>query len=267
MRIYGFDPNVGQPVTSFQSRATQVAELGGGTGESHAFLLRFESGGVIGPHVAEFGQLFAPMEGTGWIEGGDGMRHAIGPGQVAFVERGEMHAKGSDAGMTALMIQIRDFTPLRLALKRVRAWLFGIALASVAACGDPLSFGDVAGSYPLGAVNARKLPYLLTTTAQCDQTISEGQLILQEDGLFTLTLSGLWDCSKSGGGGWNTTTGWQFPGNYTIDGAKLHFVSPRPPSIGGFVEFTGVVGPLQQSVGVRDLDLSLTTTVDLEFRH
>ena len=120
MRIYDFDSNMGQPVPFFQSRAAQVAELGGGSGESHAFLLRFEAGGVIGPHLAEFGQLFAPMGGTGWIEGGDGMRHAIRPGQVAFIERGEMHAKGSDAGMTVLMIQIRDFTPLRLAVKHGR---------------------------------------------------------------------------------------------------------------------------------------------------
>jgi quercetin dioxygenase-like cupin family protein len=119
MRIYDFDPRIGHPITSYQSRAAHVAELGTGTGESHAYLLRFEPGGVINPHPAEFGQLFAPMEGTGWIEGGDGMRHAIRPGQVAFVERGEMHAKGSDEGMTVLMIQIRDFTPLRLAIKRV----------------------------------------------------------------------------------------------------------------------------------------------------
>jgi len=118
MRIYDFDPRAGHPVPAFQSRAAQVAELGEGSGESHAFLVHFEPGGVIGPHPAEFGQLFAPMEGTGWIEGGDGMRRAIRPGQVAFVERGEMHAKGSDGGMTALMIQIRDFSPLRLAVKR-----------------------------------------------------------------------------------------------------------------------------------------------------
>jgi quercetin dioxygenase-like cupin family protein len=119
MHIYDFDPTMGHPVSAYHSRAAQVAELGEGTGASHAFLVRFEPGGVIAPHPAEFGQLFAPMEGTGWIQGGDGMRHAIRPGQVAFVERGEVHAKGSDAGMTALMIQIRDFTPVTLAVKRV----------------------------------------------------------------------------------------------------------------------------------------------------
>jgi quercetin dioxygenase-like cupin family protein len=121
MRIYDFDPRMSHPVAQYQSRATQVAELGEGSGESHAYLVRFERGGAIGPHPAEFGQLFAPMEGSGWIEGGDGMRHSIRPGQVAFVERGEMHAKGSDGGMTALMIQIRDFTALRLAVKRITA--------------------------------------------------------------------------------------------------------------------------------------------------
>jgi len=134
----------------------------------------------------------------------------------------------------------------------------------VAGCGDPLSFADVAGSYPLRGVNAQELPYLFTATVECDQWIAEGQLILQESGQFTLTLSGPWDCSRSGGV--NQIVGWGFPGTYTIDGAKLHFLSPLPPSVGGFFEFTGVVGPLQKSIGVLDLDLSLTP-VDLEFRR
>lgn len=135
----------------------------------------------------------------------------------------------------------------------------------VAGCSDPLSFGDVAGSYPLVGVNARELPYLLTATVECDHWIAEGQLILQESGQFTLTLSGPWDCSRSGGV--NQIVGWGLPGTYTIDGIRLNFLSPLPPSAGfGFFEFTGVVGPLQRSIGVPDMDLSLTP-VDLEFRR
>ena len=141
-----------------------------------------------------------------------------------------------------------------------------IAVCLLAAgCSDPLSFADVAGSYQLGGVNARDLPYLLTATVNCDQWIAEGQLILQESGQFTLTLSGPLDCSRSGGV--NQIAGWGFPGTYTIDGAKLHFQSPLPPSVGGFFEFTGVVGPLQRSIGVLDLQLSLVAPVDLAFRR
>jgi hypothetical protein len=133
-----------------------------------------------------------------------------------------------------------------------------------AGCNDPLSLADVAGTYQLGGVNAKDLPYLLTATVDCDQWIAEGQLILQESGQFTLTVSGSWDCSRSGGV--NQIVGWGFPGTYTLDGAKLHFLSPLPPSIGGFFEFAGVVGPLQRSIGVPDLDLSLTP-VDLAFHR
>jgi hypothetical protein len=141
-----------------------------------------------------------------------------------------------------------------------------IAVCLLAAgCGDPLTFGEVAGTYQLGGVNARDLPYLLTATVNCDQWIAEGQLILQESGQFTLTLSGPLDCSRSGGV--NQIVGWGFPGTYTIDGAKLHFLSPLPPSVGGFFEFTGVVGPPQRSIGVLDLQLSLGTPVDLAFRR
>ena len=135
-----------------------------------------------------------------------------------------------------------------------------------AGCNDPLSFGDVAGTYQLSGVNAKALPYLLTATVDCDQWIAEGQLILHESGQFTLTVSGPWDCTRSGGV--SQIVGSGLPGSYTIDGAKLHFLSPLPPSIGGFFEFTGVVGPLQRSIGVLDLNLNLSLTpVDLAFRR
>jgi hypothetical protein len=146
---------------------------------------------------------------------------------------------------------------------RFEAAAFTVCLL-FAGCNDPLSFGDVAGTYQLGGVNAKDLPYLLTATVDCDQWIAEGQLILQQSGQFTLTVSGSWDCSRSGGV--NQVVGWGFPGTYTIDGARLHFQSPLPPSIGGFFEFAGVVGPLQRSIGVPDLDLSLTP-VDLAFHR
>lgn len=140
-----------------------------------------------------------------------------------------------------------------------------IAVCLLAAgCSDPLSFADVAGSYQLDGVNAQELPYLFTATIECDQWIAEGQLILQESGQFTLTLSGPLDCSRSGGV--NQIAGWGLPGTYAIDGNRLNFLSPLPPSIGGFFEFTGVVGPLQRSIGVPGLDLSLTP-VDLAFRR
>lgn len=33
-------------------------------------------------------------------------------GEAAFIHRGEVHSKGSETGMTALMIQVRDLAVL-----------------------------------------------------------------------------------------------------------------------------------------------------------
>ena len=43
-----------------------------------------------------------------WVAGPTGERVALGVGQVAFFGRGEVHAKGSERGMLALMVQVRD---------------------------------------------------------------------------------------------------------------------------------------------------------------
>jgi quercetin dioxygenase-like cupin family protein len=99
------------PVNEFASRGASAQELGHGSGEAHAFVVHLERGGVIGPHAAGFGQIWTPVEGSGWIAGADGVRHPLRSGEVAFIGRGETHSKGSDQGMTAVMVQIREFTP------------------------------------------------------------------------------------------------------------------------------------------------------------
>jgi quercetin dioxygenase-like cupin family protein len=84
--------------------------LADGVGEAHAYVLYFEPGGEIGPHEAGFGQLFFALAGDGWVAGGDGGRRPLAEGQGAFIERGEIHSKGSETGLTALMVQVRDLT-------------------------------------------------------------------------------------------------------------------------------------------------------------
>jgi quercetin dioxygenase-like cupin family protein len=89
--------------------AREVAE---GSGEAHAYVLYFEPGGEIGPHEAGFGQLFFAVSGSGWVAGEDGVRRALDDGDAALFARGERHSKGSENGLTALMIQVRDLTPV-----------------------------------------------------------------------------------------------------------------------------------------------------------
>jgi len=76
------------------------------------YAVHFAPGGHIGQHPAGFGQLFCAVLGAGWVAGADGVRHEVRAGQAAVIARGEVHAKGSDTGLTALMVQIADLTRL-----------------------------------------------------------------------------------------------------------------------------------------------------------
>ena len=93
-------------------RNASSLEIAEGEGEAHAFVLYFDAGGEIGPHEAGFGQLFLALSGEGWVAGCDGDRQALATGEAAFISRGEIHSKGSETGLTALMVQVRDLTPL-----------------------------------------------------------------------------------------------------------------------------------------------------------
>lgn len=92
----------------YEVALTSSVEVVRGDGEAHAYVLYVDPGGVIGPHEAGFGQLLFAVAGEGWVAGGDGIRQPLRAGEAAFIARGEVHSKGSDAGLTALMLQVRD---------------------------------------------------------------------------------------------------------------------------------------------------------------
>lgn len=100
------------PILLYDSAGATSGEWAAGEGEAHVHVIRFAAGGAIGPHPAGFGQLFVPIDGAGWVSGADGARHPVRVGQVATFERGEMHGKGSDVGMTVLMIQVTELGTL-----------------------------------------------------------------------------------------------------------------------------------------------------------
>src|SRR5689334_18066562 len=99
------------PVTDYASHGARAQPLADGAGEAHVYAVHIDAGGEIGPHPAGFGQLFLVIAGTAWVTGGDGARHSVRAGQGAVIARGEMHAKGSEAGCTAVMIQLAELTP------------------------------------------------------------------------------------------------------------------------------------------------------------
>ncbi len=134
------------------------------------------------------------------------------------------------------------------------------AAVVLAGCSDPLSFQDLAGSYPLAEVNTKRLPVLLTATATCDQWIEQGQLTLESSGQFMLTLGGHFDCNGSG-----QINGWDFPGTYTISDDSLHFVSNGDPYV--TYVFNGVVFARHTRIQIVDLPVQLDVPLFLEFRR
>ena len=95
-----------ETITRFASHGARSLTLAHGSGAVHAYHIEFEPGGEIGPHPTGFAQIFLVTSGSGWVAGADGRRIGISEGQYAQFEKGEMHAKGSDSGMTATMIQV-----------------------------------------------------------------------------------------------------------------------------------------------------------------
>jgi quercetin dioxygenase-like cupin family protein len=114
MEILRFDASHAEPIgrRPYEVRLASSIKLAEGGGEAHAHVVYFDPGGEIGPHEAGFGQILIPLAGSGWVAGSDGERVAIAEGQVAFIRRGETHSKGSETGMTAVMVQVRNLKPL-----------------------------------------------------------------------------------------------------------------------------------------------------------
>jgi hypothetical protein len=59
----------------------------------------------VGYHPAATYQLFAVIAEDGWVRGDGTERVAIRAGQAAFWEPGERHEAGTDAGMTAIVVE------------------------------------------------------------------------------------------------------------------------------------------------------------------
>lgn len=112
MKIINFSEQQAKPIELFESVRACSARLGDGDGEAHVYCVRFGPAGKIGQHTTGFGQLFLVIEGSGWVSGQDGKRVELSAGQGAYFPRGETHSKGSEVGMTAIMIQVRELQPI-----------------------------------------------------------------------------------------------------------------------------------------------------------
>ena len=110
IEIIRFDSQRAQRIEQYASTGASSVALASGSGENHAYAVHFIEGGSIGPHPAGFDQLFLVVQGAGWVAGEDGVRESVLASQGAFIRRGTIHSKGSEAGMLAVMLQASHFT-------------------------------------------------------------------------------------------------------------------------------------------------------------
>ncbi len=108
MQIIEFSREHAEPIELYESVSASSVALGNGKGKAHVYCMYFEPGGEIGPHPTGYAQLFLVMHGNGWACGEDGDRVTLSAGQGAVFERGELHAKGSESGMTVIMVQVDE---------------------------------------------------------------------------------------------------------------------------------------------------------------
>jgi quercetin dioxygenase-like cupin family protein len=73
--------------------------------DAHVVVILVGPGGVVGRHPAGLMQLFAVIDGSGWVSGSDGVREQIQAGEAVVWQPGEEHESGSDNGMTALVVE------------------------------------------------------------------------------------------------------------------------------------------------------------------
>jgi quercetin dioxygenase-like cupin family protein len=111
MRVIEFSPERAMPITRFESNAASAVAVGSGSGEIRVNVVHFGPDSIIGPHPTGYCQLLLIVAGSGWAAAEDGERVDLSAGQGVFLGLGELHSKGSEAGMTAVMIQGTELDP------------------------------------------------------------------------------------------------------------------------------------------------------------
>ncbi len=148
MRLFRFDRHAGSPLTRFGSTGVTLVR-GVRTGEAtQVGCFHYSDNSVLGEHPAAGCQLLFVVAGSGWVSGGDGVRHPIAEGQAAFFADGETHASGTEDSMAAFVVEAPGLDPDR--------FMAEVALANNAPVEpvDPAEFALV--TYRDGVAPARR---------------------------------------------------------------------------------------------------------------
>ncbi|HEU4675410.1 MAG TPA: hypothetical protein VFS29_05450 [Motilibacteraceae bacterium] len=114
MRLIPFDAGRGADITRFGTHGVRGVPLARATelARYSVLVMHLDPGGAVGRHEAVVDQLFAVVAGSGWAEGADAARVEVAAGQAVLWEAGEEHAAGTDVGLTALVVEADELSPL-----------------------------------------------------------------------------------------------------------------------------------------------------------
>jgi quercetin dioxygenase-like cupin family protein len=135
MRIFSFETTAGRPLTQWTDEKGVSHRVDPKTskvvvspifwtegGRSRFACFHIGAGGFVPRHpAAGEPQLFAVVQGSGWVSGDDDKRIPIKVGQAALWEVGEMHESGTDEGMTAIVVHwTQGYDPAKL-MREIRS--------------------------------------------------------------------------------------------------------------------------------------------------
>ena len=108
MRLFRFAPEAGRDITAFDSLNARISGVVHLRTDAHISCMALGAPGVVGYHPAVTPQLLLIVSGAGWVRGESTGRKPISTGQAVFWEKDEWHESGTEAGMTAIVIESDD---------------------------------------------------------------------------------------------------------------------------------------------------------------
>lgn len=111
MKLYRFGPQVGRPITDFDSVNVVITPIQRAPGQVQIGCFSIGPEGRVGYHQAVGPQLFLVVEGSGWARGANDERTPISAGTAVFWVDAEWHESGSESGMTVIVIEGETLDP------------------------------------------------------------------------------------------------------------------------------------------------------------
>lgn len=105
MRIFRYDSGAGQEIKEYNSSNVFISPILQIEKGAVIHLMSFDPQGIIGSHQAGGPQVLLVIGGEGWVRSESPESVPVAVGDGVFWDLGEWHESGSEAGMTALVIE------------------------------------------------------------------------------------------------------------------------------------------------------------------